>query len=87
MRIFPVLQYMAKLSQDRATKEESLIEVGVCLCAVDRLLGGEETSTPKPGVAGGGSEDKAPGASSGKVLFLLLRFIESTECVCAIERG
>eukprot|EP01033_Poteriospumella_lacustris_P002248 gene2248-1646_t len=59
-------EYMAKLSQDRATKEESLIEVGVCLSAVDRLLGGEEMSTPKPGVVGGGSEDKAPGASSGK---------------------
>lgn len=68
---------MAKLSQDRATKEESLIEVGVCLSAVDRLLGGEEMSAPKPGVVGGGSEDKAPGASSGKVLFDRHGLIES----------
>lgn len=69
---------MAKLSQDRATKEESLIEVGVCLSAVDRLLGGEEMSAPKPGVVGGGSEDKAPGASSGKVIFDRHGLIEST---------
>lgn len=37
---------MGKLSSDRATKEESLIEVGACLCAVDRILGGEDSSTP-----------------------------------------
>lgn len=38
---------MTKLSQDRATKEESIIEVGISLCAVDRLLGGEESSSSK----------------------------------------
>jgi Ca2+-binding EF-hand superfamily protein len=60
-------EYMAKLSQERATKEESLIEVGVSLCAVDRILGGEEESSNKlvtNNLTPSGSEDRVPGATA-----------------------
>jgi Ca2+-binding EF-hand superfamily protein len=58
---------MAKLSQERATKEESLIEVGVSLCAVDRILGEEEESSQKPTtntLPPSGSEARPPGTTA-----------------------
>ena len=36
------IQYLAKLDSSRATSEESLKEVAISLCAVDRLLGNDE---------------------------------------------
>lgn len=35
-------QYLGKLNPSRATAEESLKEVAISLCAVDRLLGNDE---------------------------------------------
>lgn len=63
---------MAILSQERATKEESLIDVGVSICAVDRILGGEEESYQKPTtntLSPSDSEARPPGttASTAKV--------------------
>jgi hypothetical protein len=34
-------QYLTKLDNSRASDEDSLIEVGVAVCAVDRLLGND----------------------------------------------
>eukprot|EP01039_Chlorochromonas_danica_P007761 gene7761-8572_t len=35
-------EYLSKLSSERAMAEDSLVQVGVALCAVDRLLGADE---------------------------------------------
>lgn len=56
-------EYMVKLSSDRATREESLIEVGVSLCAIDRILGGEESSTPRPATSANNNEQGATAAT------------------------
>lgn len=36
------LQYLDKLNPDRGGEEDSLVEVAICLAAVDKLLGGDE---------------------------------------------
>ena len=49
-------QFLGKLNSQRAIEEESLIEVAISLCAVDRLLGGDEDK--KGPIEGMGEEKK-----------------------------
>lgn len=42
--IIIILQYIGKLDVVRAESEESLKEVGIAMCAIDRLLGNDDTT-------------------------------------------
>lgn len=59
-------QYLGKLDTSRASEEDSLVEIGVALCAVDRLLGGEETTAP-PRSNTGGTTPEVPSSGPQKV--------------------
>mmetsp|Transcript_41699 Transcript_41699/g.72365 ORF Transcript_41699/g.72365 Transcript_41699/m.72365 type:complete len:242 (+) Transcript_41699:32-757(+) len=59
-------EFLGKLNSQRAIEEESLIEVAISLCAVDRLLGGDEDKKgPNEGM---GEEKKDLGTSAKKTL-------------------
>lgn len=46
--LFILCQCLGRLDPSRALKDETLIEVGISLCAIDRILGVEENTNKPP---------------------------------------
>lgn len=71
VRTYNILQFLSKLNSDRASEEESLIEVAIALSAVDRLLGNNE-----------GKSSTGPEGSDGKVCRSSNWYMFNSQLIC-----
>lgn len=68
MLTFLAFQLLGKLNSSRASDDDQLLEVGVALCAVDRILGVDEIkSAPKDQHPNGPGDNTPRGAEKAKV--------------------